>query len=1385
MGRNVRWQGRTVNRGSTRRASSSSSSGGQSMSHKISNYKTRFASVGVDVDKELDKRNAIEKALNLKKDQNALFDIFEILGRPQQALFGAINAAQKGKDVGKGALKGITGEKTVSGKDILKTAGMSDRKGKLDVSDVLGFGMDVFVDPLSFAVVPAKGATAAAKATKALDAAGDAQKALRAARAAGDATKIAKASEKVAKTAKAVDVTQDALKAASKSVLYNGGKATTSINNIIGKGVGKAAKGAIKGADKLIEAGLGVSDKAYESRLATQIDKATKTLDKAQKSGNVTKAVQAQSFLDELAKMEPTSKKLEAYKSFKKGVRETLDSNKALGGFVGRARQAAASEDVATNIQKEQIKSNMKLVEKEIKKVADTKGQKAADELRNMVYKRMGLADIIEYDRDYSVKGENILKGLGKNNPNEIKGIDDESLSKIKSYLGKNSIDFTDIDDGIKITQPDIGDIKSNPEMQKFFKDLNITKKHYYTPEQVEELDKGLKYFKTNYPDLYKQQKAFTGELAKTRNITTGTDFTGITDREGYLKKALSDSYADSKQYKGALDNLKGGGLINEKAYGGRIAPSGLEVENIIEEERAQALAMGENKIMSLESKMTKPRIESLELQKADIINRSTTEEKKLLKQLEKAGINKEKYTKGIDDLRQQRNIIKGKFSDTTIDKINKVKDQSLKRNLVRAQDDYFKATDQTNKILKQIESGTDNTKDLGKIYEQAKLNENKAYIKLQGHMDALDKFTERKTSELLSAASRDADKVAKNATKMDKLQTKLAESSQKYSELSNSLDDLIGSRENQLNQLQFKIDSLKNADPTRDEGIIKEISKIQQDIDILKSKEGQEIFKHQFNDYLNAFVDSSGRYAKGAKVYNEAVVSGTLTNPEFIKVVENSAEEVPTGFIKVSGDKLSKQLNAASSVLPENSELFKNVIDKYAGKDVYMDKTLATMLGMTNKSNESAKVLTKMLNKVNNTFKKFSVLTPGFQMRNMVGNWSNMYLAGMPMQSMPTYMNKATKVLNSSDDIFKKLRNGATLTAAEQKNLDLLMQFYEAGFDKAGDAVRDLEQLRGAVTKGTGPINKVAEFNMNMNSKMDNLNRMTMLMYANEHPEIMTNLGKTNPADVVRFALMDPNNMSEFEKNTLKKFIPFYTFTKQNLMFQADNIMRNTPKYAKLMHSINSLYDNLDENQYWDYQKESMQIPIPFGDGKNTLFLKTNLPLSDLGEWMSNPVQRLAASSNPLLKMSFETATGKDTYTGQDLNYKNTTKLLNALGVKNVPKDIRNTTAAAEHILAGLGLNNVSNNIVKKVTKVLESAKGGDVAPEALWAEIFRSILQNTNQDSVESVKQYQELQDYQQLMKELKGQGIDVPSIRDLTKSNKIKVTNLKRKRAIRSRY
>lgn len=129
---------------------------------QIDNAKVRINDAGGEINP--DKRNFIEKGLNLPEGQNWFFDTLDVLGRPQQALYGAVDAGIKGADISEGAAAGFKGKQKLTGSDFVGQTGIKNKYLKAG----LGFGLDVVADPVNLipGAVIAKGVQKAGQGVK-------------------------------------------------------------------------------------------------------------------------------------------------------------------------------------------------------------------------------------------------------------------------------------------------------------------------------------------------------------------------------------------------------------------------------------------------------------------------------------------------------------------------------------------------------------------------------------------------------------------------------------------------------------------------------------------------------------------------------------------------------------------------------------------------------------------------------------------------------------------------------------------------------------------------------------------------------------------------------------------------------------------------------------------------------------------------------------------------------------------------------------------------------------------------------------------------------------------------------------------------------------------
>ncbi len=158
-----------------------------------------------------------------------------------------------------------------------------------------------------------------------------------------------------------------------------------------------------------------------------------------------------------------------------------------------------------------------------------------------------------------------------------------------------------------------------------------------------------------------------------------------------------------------------------------------------------------------------------------------------------------------------------------------------------------------------------------------------------------------------------------------------------------------------------------------------------------------------------------------------------------------------------------------------------------------------------------------------------------------------------------------------------------------------------------------------------------------------------------------------------VKKALFDYKDLSPFEQNTLKRFIPFYTWSRKNIPAQIEALIKNPQRGVKVDHLIDNIQYGVDTPSL-EETNEFLRGRNPVwvdkfmegggGDVNNAITLMNWLPVVDpnrLLDWKPMREGRLGATgipfptllaemTNPFLKAPIEALLNYDIYRRRDI---------------------------------------------------------------------------------------------------------------------------------------
>lgn len=541
--------------------------------------------------------------------------------------------------------------------------------------------------------------------------------------------------------------------------------------------------------------------------------------------------------------------------------------------------------------------------------------------------------------------------------------------------------------------------------------------------------------------------------------------------------------------------------------------------------------------------------------------------------------------------------------------------------------------------------------------------------------------------------------------------------------------------------------------------------------VELLKQirNESRNFKKGKLDDTAKAVANSNiAKYKKELNdLYKDSIVRpiSKIKNPGYHAV---SIDDIKKSF-SLSKDKNFDKLLDNIKVISGND------------KEVFLDNRVYRMLKLNKESDKSANLVLDMVDKLNNIFRRNKLLSPGYNIRNITGNAFNLYVAGVPINEIPTLMAKNTRVYNLADEAIKRMAKGELLENMPeniQKAYEKIVRLEQYGFgdlrqiatEIAGTeniGERLLDTAKNPVSKAIDAVNRA---NVNMNIKVDNVSRLSMMEYAEKHPEYLKRMDFDNVGEAISYSLFDPSDLTDTEKNVLRKVVPFYTFTKKNLAFQMKNITKNNTRYRRVMRAIDSAWG--DDDEVADYYKSGLAIPLGYNeDGTRTVF-NANLPLSDLIEWTSNPLQRATSSLTPLIRAPFEMMTNQQFFTERPISsFKGEqSDLINRLPfAEYLPNAIDNQYT--EYFLSQSGVDTPLKTILN-LTDLAKSAINADTQNLSQDALNALGVFGVNDPTKVQLSREFDELQTLEDYKDYLTQEGIDLITVSEFEDTNKGKI-------------
>jgi len=357
------------------------------------------------------------------------------------------------------------------------------------------------------------------------------------------------------------------------------------------------------------------------------------------------------------------------------------------------------------------------------------------------------------------------------------------------------------------------------------------------------------------------------------------------------------------------------------------------------------------------------------------------------------------------------------------------------------------------------------------------------------------------------------------------------------------------------------------------------------------------------------------------------------LTQDFVKKVGKRFGKEKPKEFTALLNEPLVKMGDVVTGVPTE----FRNL---------HIPQAIADDIAKMNKAffaDENVKGMLRGYDKLNNFWKgSVTVLFPAFHFRNAISNVMQNFLDIGVNAFSPATHSTAVKIITGSDG-FLTTELGEQIAYSTIRKEMKANQVFQDSLART-DVGRQLSEK--AIARNT-PFDIGRKIGRRIENEARVVNYITNLRRG---------LDFEDAAGHSKQFLFDYDNLSLFEKDVLRRAIPFYTWTRKNIALQVKALFTTPGKQtniAKAIETINTIFgkDPTDEEKEFtpDWIAQGLSIMTDRKGDDRTFLVGFDLPLEDLfqrtTEFTTNPFRATLNLMAPYIKAPIEFATGKNLF--------------------------------------------------------------------------------------------------------------------------------------------